>query len=113
MRRLILLFSIVTMFLTSCGVGTYTVTSGSADESAICFTAHDKYEISVNIDGVTYNTETVKQKDYKNKRKIKQTAKNRITITPGRHKVIVTMEGAEVYNHEIFISATEVKMIEL
>lgn len=101
------------MFLTSCGVGSYSVAGGKADKAAVCFTAHDKSEISVIIDGVTYHTETVKQKDFKKKRNIKKTANNQITVDPGRHKVIVMMGGAEVYNREIFISATEVKVIDL
>ena len=48
-----------------------------------------------------------------NNRNIKQVVKQQITLTPGRHNVIVTKDGVEIYNHEIFISASDVKVIEL
>ena len=52
-------------------------------------------------------------KTYKAKRNIKKTANNQITLPPGRHNVVVTKEGVEVYNQEIFVSATDIKVIEL
>ncbi len=109
----ILLILVLTTLLSSCGVGTYSVASGNADESAVCFVANQKYDISVDIDGTDYNLKTIKQKEFKNRRNIKQTTQDKINLTPGRHKVIVTKDDKEVYNKEVFISATELKIIEL
>lgn len=113
MKRILLLISIATLILSSCGVGTYSVTSGYEDASAICFYANQTSKINVNIDGIKYDIETIKQKTYKDKRNIKKTVKNQISITPGRHKVIATKDGIEIYNQDIFVSATEIKIIEL
>lgn len=114
MKKILLIFvALVTMSLCSCGVGSYSVVSGNADEAALCFTADKKCEIVVNVDGTMYDLETIKYKTYKAKRNIKKTANNQITLTPGRHNVVVTKEGVEVYNQEIFVSATDIKVIEL
>ena len=53
------------LFLTGCGVGTYSVQSGSQDVAYISFTDDVKQDIVVNVDDKTYNVETVKQKAYK------------------------------------------------
>lgn len=114
MKKILLIFvALVTMSLSSCGVGVYSVVSGNADEVSLCFTANEKYDIVVNVDDVVYEMETIKYKTYKAKRNIKKTANNQITLTPGRHKVVVTKDGAEIFNHEIFVSATDIKVIEL
>lgn len=107
------MFTAITMSLTSCGVGTYSVTSGNADEAAVCFIASEKFDITVNIDGNTYERQTIKEKQYKDRRNIKKTVQEEITLSPGRHKISVTRNGEVIYNHEIFISNTEVKVIEL
>lgn len=114
MKKIILiLFAAITLSLTSCGVGNYSVVSGNADEASVCFVATEKFDITVNIDGNTYNIETIKDKQYKTRRNIKKTAQQEITLTPGCHKISVTRDGIEIYNHEIFVSNTEVKVIEL
>ena len=114
MKKLIMiLFAVVTMSLTSCGTGTYSVASGNADEASVCFISSEKFDITVNIDGNTYERQTIKEKKYKNRRNIKKTVQEEITLSPGRHKISVTRNGEVIYNHEIFISNTEVKVIEL
>ncbi|MBR5603996.1 MAG: hypothetical protein IKY27_09800 [Bacteroidales bacterium] len=114
MKKLIMiLFAAITMTLTSCGVGSYSVVSGNADEAAVCFIASEKYDITVDIDGNTYELETIKEKQYKNRRHIKKTAQQEISVSPGRHQISVKRNGTEIYNHEIFISNTEIKVIEL
>ena len=107
------LLTIATLALHSCGVGVYTVNSGMADEASVCFVDTKNYKINVNIDGKSYDTKTIKQKPYKARRNIKKTAKRQIAIAPGRHKVRVTRDGQEVYMKEIYVSANEVKVIEL
>lgn len=114
MKKILFVFiAIATVLLSSCGVGTYSVTSGNADESAICFVANEKYDITVYVDGTQYNTETIKQKTYKNKRNIKKTATKQIKLTPGRHSIKVVKDGMDLYSKEIFLSASDVKVIEL
>ena len=112
-RIIIILFAVITLSLTSCSVGNYSVVSGNADKASVCFTSTEKFDITVNIDGTTYDVKTIKDKKYKSGRNIKKTAQQEITLSPGRHKVIITKDGVEIYNQEIFVSNTEVKVIEL
>jgi hypothetical protein len=101
------------MFLTGCGVGTYSVQSGVADAAFISFTDDVKQEIVVSVDNKTYNIETVRQKAYKSGRDIKRTALNTIKLTPGQHVISVTLDGKEIYSHKVFLSAGETKIVEL
>lgn len=112
MKR-ILLIALIGVFMTSCGVGSYTMTSGLADESSVTFVADDRYEITVTIDDKQYDVETVKLKDYRKDRSIKRTVANSITITPGTHKVGVVLDGEVVYTQDIFVTTGESKIIEL
>ena len=114
MKKTALIVSIVTLFtLTSCGVGTYSLSSGMEDKGAVCFVDDKSYAVDVEIDGVSYQTETVRQKDWKARRNIKKTAKRRIVLAPGKHTIKVRKKNSEIYSHTVFISATETKMIEL
>ncbi len=98
----------------SCGVGAYSLSSGKADEGMISFTGESKTPISVIIDGTAHdNICTVKTKDWRKDRNIKKTAQNTIFLTPGKHNVVVRMNGKEVCSRNVFISAQEHKVIEL
>ena len=112
MIRLIL-FVLFSVFLTSCGVGAYSIQSGYADVAYVVFADDVKGEIVVNVDDKIYNVNTVKQKAYKSDRDIKRTAENTIELTPGQHKVSVYLNGCEVYNRKVFLSTGETKVIEL
>lgn len=103
----------LSVFLTGCGVGTYSVQSGVEDAAYISFTDDVKQEIVVNVDSKTYNVYTVKNKAYKSDRNIKQTTKNTIKLTPGQHNVSVMLDGNEVYSRKVFLSTGETKIIEL
>ena len=112
MGRLLLIVAF-SMFLTGCGVGVYSIQSGYSDVAYVVFTDEVKGEIVVNVDGETYNVNTVKHKAYKSGRDIKRTAENSIKLTPGQHNVSVLLNGTEVYDNKVFISAGETKVIEL
>ena len=103
----------LSVFLSGCGVGTYSVQSGIEDAAYLSFTDDVKQEISVNVDSKTYNVYTVKHKAYKRDRNIKQTTKNAIKLTPGQHNVSVLINGNKVYSHKVFLSTGETKIIEL
>ena len=103
----------MTIFMASCGVGSYTVTTGLADEASISFVTDKVQNIIVAIDGQQYNVQTVKLKDYRKDRSIKRTVENTIGVTPGTHEVKVTLNGKEVYTHKVFVSTGESKVIEL
>lgn len=109
----ILFISALVMLLTGCGVGNYSVQSGSEDASYISFTDTDKNDIVVTVDNKTYTLETVKQKAYKSGRNIKQTALNTIKIAPGQHDVKVMLNGSQVFSKKLFLSAGEHKILEL
>lgn len=112
MGRLLLIVAF-SMFLAGCGVGVYSIQSGYSDVAYVVFTDEVKGEIVVNVDGETYNVNTVKHKAYKSGRDIKRTAENSIKLTPGQHNVSVLLNGTEVYDNKVFISAGETKVIEL
>ena len=109
----IIISLISAIVLSSCGVGSYSVSSGKADTAEISFTASDKEPIVVVVDGTEYNVKTVKTKEYKSGRNIKKNAINTIKIEPGQHNVKVLVSGNEVYNKKLYISATEHRIVEL
>ena len=109
----ILLIALLSVFMASCGVGSYSITTGLADKSEISFVADKKLDITVTIDGQQYEVKTVKLKDYRKDRSIKRTVENTIGVTPGTHEVKVTLNGKEVYTHKVFVSTGESKVIEL
>ena len=99
--------------MTSCGVGTYSVESGKSEQASVSFVAQTTYPVTVTIDGTAYEVNTVKLKDWRTDRRIKQTAKNTIKIEPGKHEIIVTADGKELLKDIIFVSNNESKVIEL
>lgn len=109
----IIIAAISALLLSSCGVGSYSVTSGKADLAAISFTSAKTTPITVTVDDTTYEILSVKDVAWKTDRKIKKTAKNTITLTPGTHKVSVVIKDAEVYSKTIFLSTQDHKIIEL
>ena len=112
MKRFVFIAAL-SVFLTGCGVGTYSVQSGVEDVAYLSFTDDAKQEIVVNVDSETYNVYTVRHKAYKSDRNIKQTDENSIKLTPGQHNVSVLLNGSEVYSHKIFVSSGETRIIEL
>ena len=114
MKRLyaILLFAFAVV-VTSCrSTGTHTVVSG-IEEAKICFTSDKAFAVDVSIDGKSYRTNTVKGDEYKAKRDIRNTARQALSVTPGKHDVTVTGDGKELYKQKIFISTGETKMIKI
>lgn len=101
------------LMLTGCGVGSYSVSSGKADEGMISFVSEAKTPITVTIDNNSYEVFTVKTKAWRKDRNIKKSAQNTIVLTPGQHDLIVTANGKELCNKMVFISAQEHKVIEL
>ncbi len=99
--------------LSSCGVGSYTISSGKADVAGICFISAEKHDINVEIDGKKHDMETVKNKKYHKSRNIKKTAHNTLQVSPGKHSVKVWYNGNEIYSKLIFVSSSETKIIEL
>lgn len=112
MKRIFVLFFAV-ICLTGCGVGTHSIHSGVEDASFIFFTDDDRYPITVFIDDVEYNVETVKTRLYKADRKIRKTVENTIKVAPGQHDVRVVVEGNQVFGKKLFLSVSETKNIQL
>lgn len=114
MKKIIALFSIIgTLILAACSVGSQSVSSGMADEGYVWFVSNVEQKITVDIDGTTYQTQTIKEKEWQKRRDIKATTKGMITVTPGQHAVKVLEGGKEVYSKKLFVSATETKMVKL
>ena len=112
MKRIIpFLFGI--LLFCSCGTGSYTVNSGKADEGKLSFASERRENIAVAIDGNNFQVKTVSAKTWKKDRNIKSTAQNTVFLSPGQHHVTVVMNGQEVLDKQIFISAQEHKVIEL
>lgn len=109
------IFAIAILMLTmvGCGVGTYSNTSGRSEKASVAFVADTEYAITVDIDGTSYNVNTVALKAYRKDKRIKETAKNTIKLAPGKHDIKVTANGQEVKKDVIFLSNNESKVIEL
>jgi len=101
------------LMLSACGVGSYSVSSGKADNGMISFVSGSETPIVVTIDKDSYNVSTIKTKAWHKNRNIKKTIQNTISLTPGQHDVVVTMNGKEVCRKKVFISTQEHKIIEL
>lgn len=114
MKKLVFaLISVVLFALSGCG-GVQTISSGRADVAAISFVADKAVDITVSVDQTAYQVKTVKEKTYRKDRQLKKTAQNTISLTPGQHKVVVTDKaGNKIYEHIVFVSANEHKVIRL
>lgn len=95
----------------ACG-GTYSVATGVDDTAQLSFSAASSYDVTVQIDGETYQMSTVKKSAIQG-RKMNATAKNTITIGTGKHQIKVSHKGQEIYSKEIFVSTGQHKIIEL
>lgn len=111
--RNIFLMALISVLLASCGVGSYSVVTGKADEACVSFVADKKHKITVAVDNQQYNVKTVKLKAYRKDRNIKKTVNNTIVLVPGSHEVKVSHDGNVIYTKKIFVSAGENKVIEL
>lgn len=109
----ILFISILTLLLSGCGVGLYSVQSGLEDASYVLFANERVEKIVVEVDGTTYQVETVKEKAYKSNRDYKQTDENTLKLLPGEHHISVLLNGETVYDHKVFLSPNETKIIVL
>ena len=112
MKKLISIAAL-TVLLSGCGVGTYSLQSGVEDAAFVSFTDNTKHPIDVVIDDNTYQVETVRQKAYKSGRNIRKTVENTIKLATGQHLVKVYQNGQEIYSYRIFLSTGDSKIIEL
>lgn len=101
------------LMMTSCGVGSYTISSGKADEGALSFTSNKTADIIVTVDDAVYKIKSVKEVAFKKDRKIKKTARNTIKVAPGTHEVKVVCGEEIIFSKKVFISASEHKVVEL
>lgn len=114
MKKAIIALVVAAMALTGCGVGSYSVSSGKADEGYISFTSIAKQDITVSVDGTEYHIQSVKTKPYRSSdRDIKRTSLNTLTVTPGTHDVKVLSGDKEIYSKKLFISSQEHKIVAL
>ncbi len=114
MKKIILALVGALLMLSSCGVGNYSLSSGKPDDAYVSFVSAKSIEVSVSVDANNvYSVKTVKDKAWTTDRKIKETAKNTIILTPGQHSIVVTKDGQQIYSKKIFVSAQDHKVIEL
>lgn len=101
--------------LTACGVGTYSISSGKADEACLSFADAEGAAVTVRIDGTDYQVSAVKEKAWRKdrNRNIKATAGNTLYLSPGKHNVEVYRGTEKVLSKTVFISAGEHKVIAL
>lgn len=81
------------LILSSCGVGSYSISSGKADEGMISFVSEYRTPITVTIDNESHDVYTVRTQKWRKDRDIEKTAQNTIVLSPGQHNVVVTMNG--------------------
>lgn len=99
--------------LTGCGIGTYTIATGKADEACLSFADAEGTLVTVRVDGIDYRVSAVKEDAWRKDRNIKATAENTIWLTPGRHSVEVYRGRDKVFGKTVFISAGEHKVVNL
>lgn len=113
MKKIIIAIA-VALTVVSCGVGTYSVTSGKPDEGAISFTARQNERIVVMVDNAKYEIQAVKTKEYKSAPNIKRTANNTITVPAGQHMVrVMADDGSEIYSKQLIIQQSEHRIVDL
>lgn len=112
MKKLILAFALM-LLLGSCGTGSYSVSSGKADEGMISFVSDTQMAVMVTIDNESFNVNTVKTKTWQKNRNIKKTAKNTIYLAPGQHNVTVFKKGEQIWQKPVYVSVQEHKIIKL
>lgn len=108
-----LFLALFSAILTGCGVGSYSVQSGVEDAAYLSFTDKVKKAIVVQVDGVEYTLNTVKQVAHKTDRNIKQTSLNSIKLAPGQHQVKVLYQGTPIFDKKLFLSTGETKVVNL
>lgn len=117
MKKLIIFSAVISLFLfSSCGVGTYSISSGIDDKAAISVSAtQKKKQVVLNVDGKNYNLEAIFHQDFKKMRDIKKTAANTIYVTPGQHQVIVynINDTTPIISKTIILSVGDHRIIEL
>lgn len=115
MRKIIITFVFIlsAFVFSSCGVGNYTVSSGIEDNAKICFVDNHSYDITVTIDGQSYDTKTVKDKEFKSRRNIKKTTQYALPVDTGTHTISVVNDGKTVFSKKVVISTGETKIIRL
>ena len=113
MKRFFLILCAAALLVAGCGVGSHTVVSGRPDEAGLVFFADRSYSVAVTVDQNTYQVNTVKDSEFKSKRKIKETVANTIYLKPGAHDVTVKSRGQVILTQKIFVSAGDTKVINL
>ena len=113
MKRVWLLLLLFPLLFTGCGLGMYSVSSGKADCAKITFVDNASYAIIVKVDGVAYDSRSIKVKPYKVGLKNKKIVKHAIEVSTGKHHIEVLSQEGSIYSHQIFVSANEHKIIEL
>lgn len=101
------------LLLTSCGVGSYSVSGGKADESFVSVVASRSMQVTLLVDGQKYYVDAVAESKFKTKRNIKETARNTVKVAPGKHTVQVTVDGVEKYSRILILSNSEHRIIEI
>lgn len=99
--------------LTACGVGTYSISSGKADEACLSFADAEGAAVTVRIDGTDYQVSAVKESAWRKDRNIKATAGNTLYLSPGKHDIEVYRGTERLLSKTVFISAGEHKVIAL
>lgn len=112
MKKIIYLLISVTI-LSSCGVGSFTFSSGKEDLGGVSFIDTKSYPITFIVDGSQYSLNTVKNKAYQKDRNIKQTTANMLRLSPGQHKIEVFNNGKSIFSKIVLVSVNENILIEL
>ena len=99
--------------LAGCGVGTYTISTGRADEACLSFADAEGALITVRVDGTDHRVSAVKEDAWRKDRDIRATVENTIYLTPGKHSVEVYRGTVRVFGKTLFISAGEHKVVNL
>lgn len=112
MKKILLIIASL-VFFASCGVGTYSHSSGVDDKAGIVVVSSSQQTIEVYVDGAMHKVKSVKESNFKSKKNINKRAQNTVPVTPGQHTVEVVVDGQKVYSKKMYVSNSETKVINL
>lgn len=102
-----------TLILTSCQIGSYTVASGVEDTAGIVVTSNSNRDIKIVVDGTSYDCRTVKDKGWKQDRKIRKTYKKALQVSTGQHDIEIIDNGVSVKKEKVILSSGEMRIINI
>lgn len=98
------IFILTAVLLSGCGVSSHTV---SPETGAVSFITEKALELKVTVDdNEEYTIRSVRTDRYNAKKSIKESAKNTVRLSSGKHTVKVECEDDILYSEELYTTTS-------